>query len=91
MSQWNQSQKYFEYLLKDYSHNEDLAWIEHSLGQAHYSKGEWNESQKYYDRSYERMMRSEPVCIKDSAVILSDIGEILYSQGTIEEFLFFHQ
>ncbi|CAF4450826.1 unnamed protein product, partial [Adineta steineri] len=91
MSQWNQSQIYFEYLLNNYSHTEDLAWIEHGLGQAYHWKGEWNQSRIYYDRSYERMMKNEPARIKDSAVILSDIGEILYLQGQIEESFNFHQ
>ncbi|CAF4020942.1 unnamed protein product [Adineta steineri] len=91
MSQWNQSQTYFEYLLNNYSHKEDLAWIEHGLGQAYHWKGEWNESRIYYDRSYERIMKNEPVRIKDSAVILSDIGKILYLQGQIEESFNFHQ
>ncbi|CAF1155194.1 unnamed protein product [Adineta steineri] len=91
MSQRNQSQAYFEYLLSNYSHTEDLAWIEHGLGQAHHWKGEWNESRIYYDRSYERMMKNEPVRIKDSAVILSAIGEILYLQGKMEESYEFHQ
>ncbi|CAF3813819.1 unnamed protein product [Adineta steineri] len=91
MSQWNQSQAYFEYLLNNYSHKEDLACIEHGLGQAHHWKGEWNQSRIYYDRSYERMMKNEPARIKDSAVILSDIGEILYLQGQMEESFNFHQ
>ncbi|CAF1428918.1 unnamed protein product [Adineta steineri] len=91
MSQWNQSQAYFEYLLNNYSHTEDLAWIEHGLGQAHHWKGEWNQSRIYYDRSYERMMKNEPARIIDSAVILSAIGEILYLQGQMEESFNFHQ
>ncbi|CAF1094572.1 unnamed protein product [Adineta steineri] len=91
MSQWNQSQAYFEYLLNNHSHTEDLAWIEHGLGQTYHWKGEWNESRIYYDRSYERMMKNEPVRIKDSAVILSDIGKILYLQRQIEESFNFHQ
>ncbi|CAF1428936.1 unnamed protein product [Adineta steineri] len=91
MSQWNQSQVYFEYLLNNYSYKEELAWIEHGLGRAHHWKGEWNESRIYYDRSYERMMKNEPVRIKDSAVILSDIGKILYLQGQTEESYEFHQ
>ncbi|CAF1439523.1 unnamed protein product [Adineta steineri] len=91
MSQWNQSQAYFEYLLSNYSHTEDLAWIEHGLGQAYHWKGEWNQSRIYYDHSYERMMKNEPVRIKDSAVILSGIGEILYLQGQMEESYEFHQ
>ena len=90
MSQWNQSQIYFEHLLND-SHDEDLAWIEHSIGQAHHWKGEWNEARKYYDRAYDRMMKTEPVRIKDSAIVLSDIGEILYLQGKYEEAYEFHQ
>jgi hypothetical protein len=76
MCQWNQSQTYFEHLLND-QHDEDLAWIEHSTGQCHRWKGEWNEARKYYDRSYNRMLTTEPVRVKDSAVALSDIGEIL--------------
>ena len=48
MSQWNQSQKYFEHLFNDL-HDEDLAWIEHNIGQAHHWKGEWIEARQYYD------------------------------------------
>jgi tetratricopeptide (TPR) repeat protein len=90
MCQWNQSQKYFQHLLNN-PHDEDLAWIEHSIGQAHHWKGEWNEARKYYVLSYERMMHTEPVRIKDSAVVLSNIGEILYLQGKYEEAFDCHQ
>ena len=90
MSQWNQSQIYFQSLLND-PHDEDLAWIEHSIGKALHWKGEWNEARKYYDRSYDRMMQIEPIRIKDSAIVLSDIGEILYLQGRYEESLDFHE
>jgi tetratricopeptide (TPR) repeat protein len=90
MGQWNQSQIYFEHLLND-SHDEDLVWIEHSIGQVHHWKAEWNEARIYYDRAYDRMMNSEPARIRDSALILSDIGEILYLQGKYEEAYEFHQ
>jgi tetratricopeptide (TPR) repeat protein len=90
MSQWNQSQIYFEHLLNDL-HDEDVAWIEHSIGQVHHWKGEWNEARKYYDRAYDRMMQNESVRIKDSAVILLSIGDILYLQGKYEEGHDFHQ
>ncbi|CAF2706210.1 unnamed protein product [Rotaria sp. Silwood2] len=39
MSQWNQSQLYFQHLFND-SHRENLAQIEHHIGQAHQWKGE---------------------------------------------------
>ena len=90
MSQWNQSQTYFEHLLND-PHDEDLAWIEHSLGQAHHWKGEWNEARFYYDLSYDRMIKTEPARIKDSSIVLSDIGELLYLEGNTEEAYEFHQ
>jgi hypothetical protein len=70
MSQWNQSQIYFEHLLNDL-HNEDLAWIEHSLGQCHQWKGEWNQPRIYYDRAYDRMIQTKPAHIKDFAIIYS--------------------
>ena len=37
------------------------------------------------------MMHSEPIRIKDSAVVLSNIGEILHLQGKYEEAHDFHQ
>ncbi|CAF1654889.1 unnamed protein product, partial [Rotaria sp. Silwood1] len=90
MSQWNQSRLYFQHLLND-SHEEDLALIEHHIGQAHYWKGEWNEARKYYQCALNRMTQVEPASIKYSAFVLSDIGEILYRQGKYEEAEEFHQ
>ncbi len=90
MSEWNQSQEYFQRLMNN-SPNEDRAWIEHSIGQAHQWKGEWDKARWYYDRVYDQMMQHEPIRIKDSAIVLSDIGEILYVQGKYEECLDFHQ
>jgi Tfp pilus assembly protein PilF len=37
------------------------------------------------------MMQNEPARIKDSAIVLSDIGEILYLQGKYKEASDFHQ
>ncbi|CAF1006231.1 unnamed protein product [Adineta steineri] len=84
MSQWNQSQEYFENLLIN-SHNEDHERIEHCIGQALHWQGKWNEARKYYDRAYTRMIQCEPIRIKDAADILSDIGEILELQGKYDE------
>ena len=90
MCQWNQSQIYFQHLLNG-SHNEDLAWIEHSIGQALFWKGNWDEARRFYDRAYDRMIKTDPIRIKDSALILSNIGEILHLQGNFEEAHEFHQ
>ncbi|CAF1314325.1 unnamed protein product [Rotaria sp. Silwood1] len=46
-SQWNQSQLYFQHLFNDL-HGEDLAQIEHHIGQADHWKGRWIEARKYY-------------------------------------------
>ncbi|CAF4179741.1 unnamed protein product [Adineta steineri] len=92
MNEWNQSQKYFEFLMNDLSSNhEDLAWIEHSMGQVHHWKGEWNEARIFYDRAYDRMIKTDPVRMKDSALVLTNIGEILHLQGNYEESYEFHQ
>ncbi|UJR17257.1 hypothetical protein I4U23_004152 [Adineta vaga] len=90
MSQWNQSQTYFEHLLND-SPNEDFAWIEFNLGQTHHWKGEWNKARVYYDQAYQRLMQTEPNRIKDSAIVLSTIGELLYRDGKYEEAYDYHQ
>jgi hypothetical protein len=65
-------QKYFECLLND-PLDEDLAWIEHGLSPVHHWKREWIEARIYYNRAYDRIMKTEPVRIKDSAEVLSDI------------------
>lgn len=90
MNQWKQSQLYFQHLLND-SHNEDRAWIEHSLGQTQQWKGQYDEARQYYDHAYNRMIKNEPIRMKDSAMILSDIGELLYMQKKYDESLDFHQ
>ncbi|CAF4374093.1 unnamed protein product, partial [Adineta steineri] len=91
MNEWNQSQKYFEFLMNGLSCNEDSAWIEHSMGQVHHWKGEWNEARIFYDRAYDRMMKVDPIRMKDSALVLTNIGEILHLQGNYEESYEFHQ
>ncbi|CAF4142476.1 unnamed protein product, partial [Rotaria sordida] len=74
MSQWNQSQQFFERLLNDSNNNnEDLAKIERSLGEVLQWKGEWSEAQKYYDRAYDRIMNTKPTQIKDLTDILFNI------------------
>jgi len=82
--QWQDSENYFKCLLNDLP-NEDLAWIEYSIGQALFWKGEWTTARNYFDSSYQRMLRSNPIRFKDSSVILSGIGWILYTQGKYEE------
>ncbi|CAF1461368.1 unnamed protein product, partial [Rotaria sordida] len=90
MGQWNQSQTYFERLLID-SNSTDQAWIEYSLGEIHHLKSEWNMARKYYDRAYYRMIDPKQRRIKDSALVLSDIGETLCEQGKFEEAMNYHQ
>ncbi|CAF5158194.1 unnamed protein product, partial [Rotaria sp. Silwood1] len=90
MSQWNQSQIYFQHLLKD-SYEENLAQIEHYIGQTHHWKGEWIEARKYYESALNRIIEDELNSIKYSTFVLSDIGEILYLQGKYEEAYDFHQ
>ncbi|CAF3036107.1 unnamed protein product [Rotaria sp. Silwood2] len=90
MGQWDQSQKYFERLLID-SNNKKQAWIQYSLGQIHRLKGEWIIARQYYDCAYAQMMNPNQICIKESAQILSDIGELLYIEGKFEEAINFHE
>ncbi|CAF3706557.1 unnamed protein product [Rotaria sp. Silwood1] len=90
MGQWDQSQKYFERLLIE-SNSIDQAWIEHSLGEIHHLKREWIVARKYYDQAYDRMMKPKQMRIKDSARILSDIGEVLFAEGKYEEAMDFHE
>ena len=90
MGEWNKSQQYFERLMNN-SSDEDMAWIEHSIGEAHKWKGEWTEARQYYDRAYNRMMEHDPIRLKDSALILSDIGEVLHLQGKYKESLDYHE
>ena len=82
--QWYDAEKYFEYLLNDRS-DEDLAWIEYFLGQTLHSKGEWTRARDYCDRSYQRMLNSNPIRRKDSAIVLSGIAEILFTEGDYEK------
>ncbi|CAF4451197.1 unnamed protein product, partial [Adineta steineri] len=91
MSQWNQSQKYFEHLLNDNINKDDLPWIEHSLGQINRWKGNWLEAKEYYNHAYDRMMKDEVNCEKNCAIILCDIGEILHLQGKYEEAYEYHE
>ena len=86
MGQWNQSINYFQCLMKD-SH-EDLAWIEHSIGQAYQWKGQWDQARIFYDQAYHRIIRQN---IKYSSIVLNDIGELLFHQGKYEESIDYHQ
>jgi tetratricopeptide (TPR) repeat protein len=84
MNQWNQSQIYFQHLLNN-PYDEDLARIEECLGQTYEWKREWTEARTWYDRAYDRMMKTEPTRLKDSADVLFNIGEILNQEGKYEE------
>ena len=90
MSQWDQSRNYFEHLKIDFD-GEDLAWIEHAIGECYQWKGEWNQARIYYDRSYDRMMKIEPISMKNIAHLLHSIGEVLNYEGKFEEAHDFHQ
>ncbi|CAF4063561.1 unnamed protein product [Rotaria sordida] len=90
MGQWNQSQKYFKRLLID-SNDKNQAWIEYSLGEIHHLNGEWIVARKYYNCAYDRMMNPKQMYIKESAQVLSNIGELLYGEGKFEEAMNFHE
>ncbi|CAF3857538.1 unnamed protein product [Rotaria sp. Silwood1] len=90
LGKYDKSQKYFQQLLND-SNDEDRAWIEFNIGRALCLKGEWNEARKYYDRAYDRMMKTKPVRIKDSAHVLNNIGNILNRQGKYDEALNYYR
>ncbi|CAF3664972.1 unnamed protein product [Rotaria sp. Silwood1] len=90
LGQYDQSQKYFEELLKE-PNGEDIAWIEFNLGQVLDYKGQWEQAKKYYDQAYDRMIKAESPRIKDSAQVLNNIGGIFYRQGKYNESLDFHR
>ncbi|CAF1482742.1 unnamed protein product, partial [Rotaria sp. Silwood1] len=76
ISEYDKSQNYFQQLVTD-PNDEDQAWIEYNIGRALLCKGELYRAREYYDRAYDRMMKNKPARIKDSAHVLSDIGDIL--------------
>ncbi|CAF1615986.1 unnamed protein product [Rotaria sp. Silwood1] len=90
LGQYDQSQNYFQELLKE-PNGEDIAWIEFNIGQALDYKGQWEQATIYYDRAYQRMTSATPVRIKDSAQVMKNIGGIFYRQGKYDEVLNFHQ
>ncbi|CAF3721502.1 unnamed protein product [Rotaria sordida] len=90
LGEYDKSQKYFQQLFND-SQDEDRAWIEFNIGRTLDYKGEWNEAREYYDRAYDRMMKSKPVRIKDSACVLNNIGVILDNQEKYDEALDYYQ
>ncbi|UJR38727.1 hypothetical protein I4U23_031392 [Adineta vaga] len=87
MNQWDQAYVYLQHLF-NYSSGEDLLWIEYLIGETFHYKGELHEARIYYDRAYDRMNSSST---KDSSVILSDIGNLLYLQGKYEDAYDYHQ
>ena len=75
LGQYDKSLQYFQQLLNDFT-KEDLAWIEFNIGRVWYFKGDLKQARYYYDRSYDRMMQTDPPRIKDSAHVLNSIGAI---------------
>ncbi|CAF3827795.1 unnamed protein product [Rotaria sp. Silwood1] len=90
LGEYDKSQKYFEQLLND-SKDEDRAWIEFNIGRTLDFKGEWKRARKYFERAYDRMMKSEPARIIDSAHVLNYLGNILSYQRKYDEALDYHQ
>ncbi|CAF0839899.1 unnamed protein product [Adineta steineri] len=86
MNEWNEARKYLQYLLI-HSNEQDLPWIEYFIGQTFYEIGQWNEARLCYDRA----IKSNKINFQDSALIVSAIGKVLYSQGKYEEAYDFHQ
>ncbi|CAF1552033.1 unnamed protein product, partial [Adineta steineri] len=86
MNEWNQSRKYLQYLLI-HSNEQDLPWIEYFIGETFYEIGQLNEARLCYDRA----IKSNKINLQDSAVVLSAIGKVLYSQGKYEEAYDFYQ
>ncbi|CAF1486384.1 unnamed protein product, partial [Rotaria sordida] len=87
---YDKSLKYFQQLLND-PNDEDLAWIEYSIGRALHFKGELQEAREYYNRAYDRMMMNNPARIKGSAPVLNNIGLVLHKQRQYNEALDYHQ
>ncbi|CAF1324699.1 unnamed protein product [Rotaria sp. Silwood1] len=90
IGKYDKSQKYFQQLLND-SHDEDRAWIEFNIGRALHYKDKFNEAREYYDRAHDRMMKTEPPRVKDTAKVLNNVGNLLYRQGKYNEALDYHQ
>ncbi|CAF0850895.1 unnamed protein product [Adineta steineri] len=86
MNEWNQARKYLQYLLI-HSNEQDLPCIEYFIGQTFYEIGQWDEARLCYDRA----IKSSKINLQDSAVVLSAIGKVLYSQGKYEEAYDFYQ
>ncbi|CAF1228277.1 unnamed protein product [Adineta ricciae] len=90
LGQYNQSQEYFEELLKE-PNGEDLAWIEFNIGQALDYKSQWEQARTYYNRAYDRMIEAIPPRVKDVAVVMNNIAGSLYRQGKFNEALDLHK
>ncbi|CAF4010656.1 unnamed protein product [Adineta steineri] len=80
MNEWHQSRKYLQYLLI-HSNEQDLLWIEYFIGQTLFEIGQLNEARLCYDRA----IKSNKINLQDSALILSAICKVLYSQGKYVE------
>ncbi|CAF1438883.1 unnamed protein product, partial [Adineta steineri] len=65
----------------------NLSWIEYFIGQTFYEIGQLNEARLCYDRA----IKSNKINLQDSAVILSAICKVLYSQGKYDQVLEFLQ
>lgn len=90
MCEWYQAQRYFKRLRNDLP-DEDIAWIEYSIGQTYHSLGKWDEARAYYDRAYEQMLQNEPSPIKDSTFILNSIRNLFSCQGEYDQALEFYE
>ncbi|UJR24275.1 hypothetical protein I4U23_027242 [Adineta vaga] len=80
MNRWDQSIYYFKHLI-----NDDIPWIEYSIAENYRWKANWFEAQNHYDRAYKQMMESEPIRIKDSAIVLYSIANMYCYRGEYDE------
>jgi len=86
---YDQSIKYFEQLLKN-QEEEDTYWTEFNLGRAFALKRKWKDARKHYECAYD-LMRENPLRIKYTARVQSNIGDILHQQGQDDEALYYYE
>ena len=90
LREYDKSQKYFEQLLND-PDDIDIGFIELNLGVVLECKDQWEEARKYYDHAYDRLMKNDPPRIKDTALVLNNIGNNFSHQGKYEEALDYYR
>jgi tetratricopeptide (TPR) repeat protein len=84
---YDQSQKYFEYLLKNQK-GEDAPWVEYHLGRTFAFKRKWKEAREHYNLAYDQMKKDSKQ-IHYCSRVLSSMGLMLHQQGNDDEAIYY--